>query len=130
MSDDKQARPSKSDWQREYDATRLRDVPFEVTALVGFDAPLGPKYLTGGATGPEGARIAEATLAEQRKLLAARARQPDAYECREDYDTYGNQLNATEAAGASQTAARRAVGASDRARTPPSAPAFVRRSCY
>ena len=41
MSDDKQARPSKSDWQREYDATRLRDVPFETMSGVPVDPVYG-----------------------------------------------------------------------------------------
>ena len=49
MSDDKQARPSKSDWQRGYDATRLRDVPFETMSGVPVDpvycdAPLPGQY--------------------------------------------------------------------------------------
>ena len=47
MSDDKQARPSKSDWQREYDATRLRDVPFETMSGVPVDPVYGDAPLPG-----------------------------------------------------------------------------------
>jgi len=47
MSDDKQARPSKSDWQREYDATRLRDVPFETMSGVPVDPVYGDTPLPG-----------------------------------------------------------------------------------
>ena len=47
MSDDKQAWPSKSDWQREYDATRLRDVPFETTSGVPVDPVYGDTPLPG-----------------------------------------------------------------------------------
>ena len=47
MSDDKQARPSKSDWQREYDATRLRDVPFETMSGVPVDPVYGAAPLPG-----------------------------------------------------------------------------------
>ena len=47
MSDDKQAWPSKSDWQREYDATRLRDVPFETMSGVPVDPVYGDAPLPG-----------------------------------------------------------------------------------
>ena len=47
MSDDKQARPSKSDWQRGYDATRLRDVPFETMSGVPVDPVYGDAPLPG-----------------------------------------------------------------------------------
>jgi methylmalonyl-CoA mutase N-terminal domain/subunit len=47
MSDDKQAWPSKSDWQREYDATRLRDVPFETMSGVPVDPVYGDTPLPG-----------------------------------------------------------------------------------
>ena len=47
MSDDKQAWPSKSDWQREYDTTRLRDVPFETMSGVPVDAVYGDAPLPG-----------------------------------------------------------------------------------
>lgn len=47
MSDDKQARPSKSNWQREYDATRLRDVPFETMSGVPVDPVYGDAPLPG-----------------------------------------------------------------------------------
>ena len=47
MSDDKQAWPSKSDWQREYDATRLRDVPFETMSGVPVDPVYGDGPLPG-----------------------------------------------------------------------------------
>ena len=47
MSDDTQARPSKSDWQREYDATRLRDVPFETMSGVPVDPVYGDAPLPG-----------------------------------------------------------------------------------
>ena len=47
MSDDKQAWPSKSDWQREYDATRLRDVPFETMSGVPVDPVHGDAPLPG-----------------------------------------------------------------------------------
>lgn len=47
MSDDKQARPSKSDWQREYDATQLRDVPFETMSGVPVDPVYGDAPLPG-----------------------------------------------------------------------------------
>ncbi len=47
MSDDKQAGPSKSDWQREYDATRLRDVPFETMSGVPVDPVYGDAPLPG-----------------------------------------------------------------------------------
>ena len=47
MSDDKQARPSKSDWQRKYDATRLRDVPFETMSGVPVDPVFGDAPLPG-----------------------------------------------------------------------------------
>ena len=47
MSDDKQAWPSTSDWQREYDATRLRDVPFETMSGVPVDPVYGDAPLPG-----------------------------------------------------------------------------------
>ena len=47
MSDDKQTWPSKSDWQREYDATRLRDVPFETMSGVPVDPVYGDAPLPG-----------------------------------------------------------------------------------
>ena len=47
MSDDKQAWPSKSDWQREYDTTRLRDVPFETMSGVPVDPVYGDAPLPG-----------------------------------------------------------------------------------
>ena len=47
MSDDKQAWPSKSDWQRKYDATRLRDVPFETMSGVPVDPVYGDAPLPG-----------------------------------------------------------------------------------
>jgi len=47
MSDDKQSWPSKSDWQREYDATRLRDVPFETMSGVPVDPVYGDAPLPG-----------------------------------------------------------------------------------
>ena len=47
MSDDKQAWPPKSDWQREYDATRLRDVPFETMSGVPVDPVHGDAPLPG-----------------------------------------------------------------------------------
>ena len=47
MSDDKQARPSKSDWQSKYDATRLRDVPFETMSGVPVDPVYGDAPLPG-----------------------------------------------------------------------------------
>ncbi len=47
MSVDKQAWPSKSDWQREYDATRLRDVPFETMSGVPVDPVYGDAPLPG-----------------------------------------------------------------------------------
>ena len=47
MSDEKQAWPSKSDWQREYDATRLRDVPFETMSGVPVDPVYGDAPLPG-----------------------------------------------------------------------------------
>ncbi len=47
MSDDKQARPSKRDWQRQYDATRLRDVPFETMSGVPVDPVYGDAPLPG-----------------------------------------------------------------------------------
>ena len=47
MSDDKQARPSKSNWQREYDAARLRDVPFETMSGVPVDPVYGDAPLPG-----------------------------------------------------------------------------------
>jgi len=47
MSDDKQSWPSKSDWQREYDATRLRDVPFETMSGVPVDPVYGEAPLPG-----------------------------------------------------------------------------------
>ena len=47
MSDDKQAWPPKSDWQREYDATRLRDVPFETMSGVPVDPVYGDAPLPG-----------------------------------------------------------------------------------
>jgi len=47
MSDDKQSWPSKSDWQREYDATRLRDVPFETMSGVPVDPVYGNAPLPG-----------------------------------------------------------------------------------
>ena len=47
MSDDKQAWPSTSDWQREYDATRLRDVPFETMSGVPVDPVYGDTPLPG-----------------------------------------------------------------------------------
>ncbi len=47
MSDDKQAWPSKSDWQRAYDATRLRDVPFETMSGVPVDPVYGDAPLPG-----------------------------------------------------------------------------------
>ena len=47
MRDDKQAWPSKSDWQREYDATRLRDVPFETMSGVPVDPVYGDAPLPG-----------------------------------------------------------------------------------
>ena len=47
MSDNKQAWPSKSDWQREYDATRLRDVPFETMSGVPVDPVYGDAPLPG-----------------------------------------------------------------------------------
>lgn len=47
MSDDKKAWPSKSDWQREYDATRLRDVPFETMSGVPVDPVYGDAPLPG-----------------------------------------------------------------------------------
>lgn len=47
MSDDKQVWPSKSDWQREYDATRLRDVPFETMSGVPVDPVYGDTPLPG-----------------------------------------------------------------------------------
>ena len=47
MSDDKQAWPSKIDWQREYDATRLRDVPFETMSGVPVDPVYGDTPLPG-----------------------------------------------------------------------------------
>ena len=47
MSDDKQTWPSKNDWQREYDATRLRDVPFETMSGVPVDPVYGDAPLPG-----------------------------------------------------------------------------------
>ena len=47
MSDDKQSWPSKSDWQRGYDATRLRDVPFETMSGVPVDPVYGDAPLPG-----------------------------------------------------------------------------------
>ncbi len=47
MRDDKQAWPSKSDWQREYDATQLRDVPFETMSGVPVDPVYGDAPLPG-----------------------------------------------------------------------------------
>ncbi len=47
MSDDKQAWPSKSDWQSKYDATRLRDVPFETMSGVPVDPVYGDAPLPG-----------------------------------------------------------------------------------
>jgi methylmalonyl-CoA mutase N-terminal domain/subunit len=47
MSNDKQAWPSKSDWQREYDATRLCDVPFETMSGVPVDPVYGDAPLPG-----------------------------------------------------------------------------------
>jgi len=47
MSDDKQAWPSKRDWQRQYDATRLRDVPFETMSGVPVDPVYGDAPLPG-----------------------------------------------------------------------------------
>ena len=47
MSDDKQSWPSKSDWQRGYDATRLRDVPFETMSGVPVDPVYGNAPLPG-----------------------------------------------------------------------------------
>ena len=47
MRDEKQAWPSKSDWQREYDATRLRDVPFETMSGVPVDPVYGDAPLPG-----------------------------------------------------------------------------------
>lgn len=47
MSDDKQTWPSKSDWQREYDATRLRDVSFETMSSVPVDPVYGDAPLPG-----------------------------------------------------------------------------------
>ncbi|MEL0139005.1 MAG: methylmalonyl-CoA mutase family protein [Acidimicrobiaceae bacterium] len=47
MSDDKQTWRSKSDWQREYDATRLRDVPFETMSGVPVDPVYGDAPLPG-----------------------------------------------------------------------------------
>jgi len=47
MSDDKQAGPSKSDWQREYDATRLRDAPFETMSGIPVDPVYGDAPLPG-----------------------------------------------------------------------------------
>lgn len=47
MSDEKQAWPSKSDWQREYDTTRLRDVPFETMSGVPVDPVYGDAPLPG-----------------------------------------------------------------------------------
>ena len=47
MSDYKQAWPSKSDWQREYDTTRLRDVPFETMSGVPVDPVYGDAPLPG-----------------------------------------------------------------------------------
>ncbi|HAI65478.1 MAG TPA: methylmalonyl-CoA mutase [Acidimicrobiaceae bacterium] len=47
MSDDKQAWPSKSDWQRKYDATRVRDVPFETMSGVPVDPVYGDAPLPG-----------------------------------------------------------------------------------
>ena len=47
MRDDKQAWPSKSNWQREYDATRLRDVPFETMSGVPVDPVYGDAPLPG-----------------------------------------------------------------------------------
>ena len=47
MSDEKQAWLSKSDWQREYDATRLRDVPFETMSGVSVDPVYGDAPLPG-----------------------------------------------------------------------------------
>ena len=47
MSDDKQAWPLKSDWQHEYDATRLRDVPFETMSGVPVDPVYGDAPLPG-----------------------------------------------------------------------------------
>ena len=47
MSDAKQAWPSKRDWQREYDATRLRDVPFETMSGVPVDPVYGDAPLPG-----------------------------------------------------------------------------------
>ena len=47
MSDDKQAWPSKRDWQRQYDATRLRDAPFETMSGVPVDPVYGDAPLPG-----------------------------------------------------------------------------------
>lgn len=47
MSDDKQAWPSKRDWQRQYDATRLRNVPFETMSGVPVDPVYGDAPLPG-----------------------------------------------------------------------------------
>lgn len=47
MSDDKTAWPSKSDWQRQYDATRLRDVPFETMSGVPVDPVYGDGPMPG-----------------------------------------------------------------------------------
>ena len=47
MRNDKQDWPSKSDWQREYDETRLRDVPFETMSGVPVDPVYGDAPLPG-----------------------------------------------------------------------------------
>jgi len=47
MGDDKQAWPSKRDWQRQYDATRLRDAPFETMSGVPVDPVYGDAPLPG-----------------------------------------------------------------------------------
>jgi methylmalonyl-CoA mutase N-terminal domain/subunit len=47
MSDDKQAWPSKRDWQLQYDATRLRDAPFETMSGVPVDPVYGDAPLPG-----------------------------------------------------------------------------------
>ena len=47
MDDDKHARPLKSDWQRQYAATHLRDVPFETMSGVPVDPVYGDAPLPG-----------------------------------------------------------------------------------
>ena len=70
MSDDKQAWPSKRDWQRQYDATRLRDVPFETMSGVPVEPVIWIEIVSGvGSSKREhpvdaktAARTAEKTL--------------------------------------------------------------------